>query len=283
MTQREEKVFEPTSEDCIRTYFNRLGLPVPSDPPVCNRALLDKLQYAHVTQIPYENLDILDGIDLPMTFDGQFRKMIIRQRGGYCFELNGVFAGLLKALGYRITTYMSRYLRGEKTIPMRRHRVIRAECDDGVFICDVGVGQKAPRFPLALIPDLVQEQWGETYKITREPFFGWVIYDLHENQWRRFYSFTEEEQLDIDFVMPSFYCEKSPDSVFNKGLMLSIKTKEGRKTIDNNLFRIFTPSGVNEKVITSPEQLADLFKHFNLERPTIDQARSWLSFGQSVR
>ena len=271
---------DPALSDKTQAYFMRLGLPVPAGPITCSRDLLNRLQYAHVTQIPYENLDILDGKDLPMTYAGQFEKMIQKRRGGYCFELNGLFTGLLQAIGYRVTTYMGRYLRGETAIPMRRHRVICAECGDGVFICDVGVGQSAPRHPLMLVPDKVQEQFGETYRITREPFFGWVIHDRHKGQWRRYYSFTEEEQLEIDFIMPSYYCEKSADSIFRKSLMLSIKTADGRKTIDGSVYRIFSHDGVAESAICSPEQLIHLLDDpFRLERPTLDQARAWLSLG----
>ncbi|MDW7656733.1 MAG: arylamine N-acetyltransferase [Bacillota bacterium] len=275
---------DPVHSIDAQTYFHRLGLAIPPGSLTCDRDLLNRLQYAHVTRIPYENLDILSGKDLPMTCEDQFSKMILGRRGGYCFELNGLFACLLQTIGYRITTYMGRYLRGETTIPMRRHRVIRTECNDGTFICDVGVGQQAPRFPLALVPDLVQEQFGETYKISREPFLGWVVYDLYKGQWRRFYSFTEEEQLDIDFVMPSFYCEKSPESIFNKSMMLSIKTEQGRKTIDGSTFRIFSPAGVHEEVISKPEQLIELMDlQFNLSGPDTDQARVWLAAGKSVR
>ncbi|MCK9253275.1 MAG: arylamine N-acetyltransferase [Clostridiales bacterium] len=266
----------------IRAYFNRLGLPPPEDEPSCTCALLEQLQLAHVTRIPYENLDILAGRPLPMTWQGQFQKMVANRRGGYCFELNGLFANLLSALGYEVTTYMGRFLRGETTIPMRRHRVIRAVCAEGTFICDVGVGQSAPRYPLELVPGRIQEQFGETYKITREPFFGYVIHDLHRGQWRRFYSFTEEEQLDIDFVMPSFYCEKSPDSIFNKALMLSIKTLDGRKTIDGQLFRTFSGDEVTENRIASAAELnALLQEHFNLDPPDLDQAGDFLARSQA--
>lgn len=275
---------DPVHSIDAQTYFHRLGLAETPDSAACDRAWLNRLQYAHVTRIPYENLDILSGKDLPMTLDGQFSKIILGRRGGYCFELNGLFAGLLQTVGYRITTYMGRYLRGETAIPMRRHRVIRTECADGTFICDVGVGQQAPRFPLALIPDLVQEQFGETYKITREPFLGWVVNDLYKGQWRRFYSFTEEEQLDIDFVMPSYYCEKSPDSIFNKTLMLSIKTDQGRKTIDGSTFRIFSQTGVHEEAIADPRQLIEILDlHFNIEIADTAQAGDWLTGGKSVR
>lgn len=271
-------------QDFIHAYFRRLGLPVPQAEPVCTGALLNTLQYAHVTRIPYENLDILSGKALPMDAAGQFKKTIQARRGGYCFELNGIYACLLNALGYQVTTYMGRYLRGETAVPMRRHRVIRAACSDGAFICDAGVGQQAPRHPLAFIPNFVQEQFSETYRIRREPFFGWVIDDRHQGDWRPFYSFTEEEQLDIDFVMPNYYCEHSADSVFNKKMMLSIKTPDGRKTIDGNLFRAFARDSVEEMTIATPEQLIELLDQvFNLDPPTAAQAAFYLAAGSSVR
>ena len=257
-------------EKWIAAYFERLGLEYNPGQLQCTGQLLRELQYAHVTHIPYENLDILLGIDLPTAYPDQYEKIITNHRGGYCFELNGLFAGLLRELGFAVVTYMGRYLRGESDIPMRRHRVIRTECADGVYICDAGVGQIAPRYPLVLKSDLIQEQFNETYKIEKEPFLGWVIYDRHEGQWQKFYSFTEEEQLDIDFVMPSFYCEKSEDSVFNKSIMLSIKTAVGRKTLDGKLFRIYTPGKKDERTIESIEDLRTVIsKEFLINCPLL--------------
>ena len=121
-----------------RKYLTRLGIDPSRDSLSCNSDLLYRLQYEHVTKIPYENIDILRGHPLPLDYDGQYDKMINHARGGYCFELNGLFGHLLADLGYAVTTFMSRYLRGETQIPMRRHRVIRAVCPDGTFLCDVG-------------------------------------------------------------------------------------------------------------------------------------------------
>lgn len=251
--------------DKSRTYLARLGIDPQQESLFCNRDLLERLQYAHVTRIPYENIDILAGKPLPLDYDGQFDKIINHARGGYCFELNGLFGHLLADLGYGVTTFMSRYLRGETQIPMRRHRVIRAVCDDGSFLCDVGVGQQAPRQPLLMQVDLVQEQFGETYKLIREPFYGWTVMELHQGSWRRFYCFTEEEQLDIDFVMPSYYCENAPDSIFRAAPMIAIKTADGRKTIDGQVFRIFSPDGVVETVIASQVDMTDILdQHFGI-------------------
>lgn len=266
--------------EITRKYLIRLGIDPACGPLRCDKDLLCQLQYAHVTTIPYENIDILRGKPLPLDFAGQFDKIVNHCRGGYCFELNGLYGCLLRDLGYPVTTFMSRYLRGETKIPMRRHRVIRAVCDEGTFLCDVGVGQQAPRYPLAMVPDLIQEQCGETYKLIREPFYGWTVMDLHQGEWRRFYSFTEEEQLDIDFIMPSYYCEHAPESIFRVSPMISIKTADGRKTIDGRTFRHFRPDGVFERAMTEPGQMATTLKqHFGIEleerSPGESQENGW--------
>ena len=76
-----------------------------------------------------------------------------RKRGGYCFELNCLFNWLLKELGYTTVSYMARYIRGETGTPIRRHRIIVAESPytDGRVMCDVGIGDRAPRYALKLV------------------------------------------------------------------------------------------------------------------------------------
>ena len=254
--------------DQSRLYFKRLGLAVDGTDYFCDEAMLRRLQYAHVTTIPYENLDILRGIPLPLDYQSQYEKMILHRRGGYCFELNGLFGGLLRDLGFPVTTYVSRVLRGASGVTMRGHRILRVSCDDGTFLCDAGFGQQAPRYPLALVDGLIQEQFGETYRIIRDDVFGRVIQDLHEGAWRPLYGFTEEVQFDIDFVMPSYFFEHAAASIFNKARMVSIKTAAGRKTIDDWTFREFGAAGVAEITIGNRQEMSDVLnRHFGIDLP----------------
>lgn len=229
-------------------------------------ALLREVQLAAATHIPYENLDILRGVPLSLDTGDLFRKIVVRRRGGYCFELNGFLSELLRSLGFKVTEYMARYLRGETEIPMRRHRVVIAQDEQGAqWICDAGIGSSAFRFPLPFRENAVSEQFGEVYRVTKESFFGWVISDLVHGQWRRFYSFTQEEQLNIDYVMPSFWCEHSPDSPFRKAPILSLKTMDGRVTVDGDLFRVFRGEDVTEKRIENEAERTLIYeKYFGL-------------------
>ena len=145
----------------VKKYFARIGLECPEN-PVPDSALLKKLHLAHCTAVPYENLDMLRDIPTSLEEEALFQKIVEEGKGGLCFELNGSFGNLLRALGYKVTDYAARYLRGETTLPMRRHRVMVVEATDGSWLCDVGIGERCQREPIAMTEGLVQEQFGET-------------------------------------------------------------------------------------------------------------------------
>ncbi len=222
----------------IKAFFERIGLPADTE-IAYTYEFLKKVQYAAVTHIAYENLDILDGIEIRLDSDSVYDKIVNRKRGGYCFEVNGLLADMLREMGFKVSERFARYLRGEEGVPMRRHRVVIAECEDVKYMCDIGIGQTAPRYPVRLCELTEQEQFGEIYRFERDGFLGWVLCDLHKGEWRRFFSFTDEDNCDVDFTAASFWCEHHPDSPFNKEPMLAIKTTDGRKSLDGRTYKVF--------------------------------------------
>lgn len=247
----------------IAAYFKRIGLEIPAK-IVPDSELLKQLQYAHCTTVPYENLDIIRGIPLSLDENDLFEKVVTQRKGGFCFELNGLFGWLLRQLGYEVTDAAARYLRGETTIPMRRHRVLIVHAADGLWLADVGIGEVCPRFPLRLEENREQTQFDECYRFEKDPFLGWVLMDKHRGEWRQFYSFTEEPQLPVDFVAPTFYCEKHPDSPFFPNEMFSLKTAEGRITLDGHTFKEFRNGDVSVKELAEAE-LIDAYRKFGLD------------------
>ena len=225
----------------VEKYLKRIGY---TGNPAVNFETLSELQYRHLLSVPYENLDILNGIPLSLQIDDLFEKIVIRHRGGYCFELNTLFNHLLKEIGFKTTTYISRFLLGEKSIPMRRHRVMKVDIDNTSYLADVGVGSEVPVRPLKLCEGYEENVRGILYKLTKEPFFGWVLsfYNSRDgkNEWERLYSFTEEEQLEVDFIQPDFYCQYHPDSIFRVQRMVAVRTESGKNSIDGSVFKILS-------------------------------------------
>ena len=222
----------------VKKYLERIGVS-PSEVGAPDLASLARLQLAHVLSVPYENVDIIRNIPLSLDEDELFDKFVTRHRGGLCFELNTLFNKLLSSLGYETESYFPRFWRGETGIPIPRHRVIAVKLSGERYLVDVGIGSAAPRFPLLLREGLVQEGFGESYRLERDALFGWMLYEMKDGEWQKYFSFTEECYFDADYVPTLFWCEKHSESKFNKSLMVSLKTDGGRITLDGSTFKIF--------------------------------------------
>ena len=236
----------------ISRFLQRIGMD-PTTPVEMAVDFLGKVQLHCVLNIAYENLDILENKPLNLAPEALYDKIVIRGRGGYCFELNGLLTHMFREMGFTVSERFARFLRGEANIPMRRHRVTIVHMEDGDYLCDIGVGQIAPRLPLKMEEDTIQEQNGETYRFTRDARHGWILWDLHHGQWREYICFNDDEVYDVDFVQPSFYCEHHADSPFNKEPMIAIKTGDGRRTIDGRVYKIF----VGEELTHIEEDITD--------------------------
>jgi N-hydroxyarylamine O-acetyltransferase len=161
----------------IRAYLARIGM---GEVVRADDQTLAALQYAHLQTVPYENLDILAGKAISLKLDDIFEKIVTKHRGGFCFELNRLFGALLAALGYEVTDYVARYWRGETSIPLRRHQVLRVKtCENHEFLCDVGVGAPIPLWPVPYVVGEVCDQAGICYALREDPTFGKVLTELH--------------------------------------------------------------------------------------------------------
>ena len=95
------------TEEQVKKYLKRIKMSYPLEATLEN---LHKLQLNHLKYIPYENLSILYGE--PISLDGQdlYKKIIVNERGGFCFETNALYQWLLKAIGYQVTSYHTRLI-----------------------------------------------------------------------------------------------------------------------------------------------------------------------------
>ncbi len=218
-------------------YLERIGMRL--EDVSHTYTFLKALQQNHICSVPYENLDILNGKPIDLSKGALFEKIVTKHRGGYCFELGGAVSMLLCELGFQTKNYFARFLKGEEEIPVRRHRVVVTECDGKRYVIEVGIGIEAPRAPLLLEENVEQECSNGVFRFAKDEFLGWVLCEKIDSEWKPYYAFTEEEQLDIDFIQPSFYCEHHPASPFNKSPMVAIKTANGRRAINDREYKIF--------------------------------------------
>ncbi|MBQ8759679.1 MAG: arylamine N-acetyltransferase [Clostridia bacterium] len=225
------------NEKQIAKYFERIKYSGNYDVSLENLALLQK---CHLFNIPYETLDQMNGVPLSLTPEAVFEKIILSGRGGYCFETQGLLCYLLRSLGYDVVQYAGRFMNEPGVIQMRRHRILIVTLSDKRYLCDVGMRAETSRIPLELTPGLVQTDGVGEYRFEKDDFYGWVLYQrLPDKEYKPLYAFTEEVQIDDDFVMPSFYCEKHPDSPFNKIMKIAIYTPDSNLNIVDNEYKVY--------------------------------------------
>lgn len=244
----------------VRAYLERIKY----DGPVDGSAeTLAALQECHLHTVPYENLDILNRRPLSLEIEDLIEKIVVRGRGGYCFELNALFGWLLRELGYPVTDFVARFWRDEPNLPPKqRHHVLKVEAQGSFYLCDVGVGGIVPRRPIEMIEGIAHQQGDESYRLERDRDYGWVLCELYHGKWRWLYSFTEERKLPKDFIMATYWCENAPDSIFIKDAMVAIRTREGRNTIAGEQFRIFTSDGLQTFVPQTEEEYNEALRTY---------------------
>ena len=126
----------------LSLYFRRIGY---SGPAAADTATLHALMRHQLFSIPFENLDVI----VSMEPDDIANKLLRQRRGGYCYELNGLFTMALEALGIAWRFVAARPM----FYPARRpktHMAVVAEVDGRQWLCDLGFGSYGIRAPLAL-------------------------------------------------------------------------------------------------------------------------------------
>jgi N-hydroxyarylamine O-acetyltransferase len=244
----------------VAQYLARIGY---SGPLEASEKVLAELQERHLHTVPYENLDILRRVPLSLDIPHLYDKIVTRRRGGYCFELNALFGWLLRELGFEVTDLFARFWRDEPDPPpKRRHHVLKVSAGGRDYLCDVGVGGIVPRRPILMEERLEQRQGNECYMLERDPYYGWMLCEYKAESWQRIYSFTEEPQLPKDYIMASFWCENSPDSIFTKGAMLAIRTPDGRNTVSGKEFRIFAGKEVRTFIPATEQEYREALRNY---------------------
>jgi arylamine N-acetyltransferase len=252
------------TKEQINIYLHKVGY---NEKIELDGKTLQLLQIAHLKNIPYENLDILKRVPLSLNSEALFKKMILNQRGGYCFELNGLYSNLLKSIGFDVINLAGRFIRDESFIRMRRHRILKVKTNDGIYICDVGAKSESPRIALRFIDGLIQNDGESEYKFEQSDSYGHILWQKSGCRgWKKMYGFTDEPQQDIDYIMPSFFCEKHPDSPFINYKMISIFTDTGNITLVRDTLQYCDNAKVVKKVELKNKEDIDsaLVKYFKI-------------------
>jgi N-hydroxyarylamine O-acetyltransferase len=195
----------------VDAYLDRIGHT--GDTQV-SAATLRALHHAHVTTIPFENLDIVLGRGVSVELADVTRKLVDDRRGGYCYEHASLFAAVLERLGFTVERHLARIGDNPVRPRPRTHMITIVTVLGERWLADVGFGSGLLE-PLPLRPDVPVTQWQWTHRLAWEPERGWLLQERGtENRWTTQYTFIEERTHQSDVVMANHFSSTWPRSPF---------------------------------------------------------------------
>lgn len=246
----------------IDAYLRRIGY---EGSLVPSAQTLRDLQLAHLRAVPFENLSIHSREPIVLKDEALFEKVVLRRRGGFCYELNGLFAALLRALGFEVEMLSAGVGNPAGDFgPDFDHMTLLVNLEKR-WIADVGFGDSFLE-PLLLDEPGEQEQGARAYKFLSDDDYQVLKQRNYDGTWGAQYRFTLKAYGYSDFAAMCHYQQTSPQSHFTKGRICTRATKDGRVTLsDLRLISTNSKGERKEQTLRNEDEYTNaLRKHFGI-------------------
>ncbi|MDR6761304.1 N-hydroxyarylamine O-acetyltransferase [Flavobacterium sp. 2755] len=261
MEQSKKYKIEAPSFD-LQQYLNRINF---SEEIKLDLAGITKLMQSQIFSVPFENLDVQAGKTISLIGDDIVNQIVAKNRGGYCYQVNGIFSLLLQEIGLPHYYIAVRPL--VNPIPnAKTHLAIIAEIENEEYLIDLGFGGNSIREPLKLseIGTEIQQDF-DTFTLVKTEDDDYLLQIKIGKEWTNLYSFDLTPQRWIDFKPANHYNYSHPDSFFTQNLIVVLQNPLGKKILFKNVIKS-VKNGVTELIPFEDDQLNTLLKtEFNLK------------------
>ena len=245
----------------LPSYLARIGF---DGEPSPDFETLKRLMRCQLFSVPFENLDVQAGKIPSLAPEAIYAKIVERRRGGYCYEVNGIFAMALEALGisYRFVAArpMTYAVRRPKT-----HVAIIASIDGEEWLCDLGFGGYGIREPIDLRwldRELTQDY--DTFMLTMASGRNYLLQSFIDGEWKKLYEFNLCPQEWVDFEPANWLNATHPESIFVQGRIVVLQHPTGKSILSGERFRYVSEGRVEEKIVSKDDILELLRRNFML-------------------
>ena len=248
----------------VDAYLERINYRGPLDPTA---ETLRRLQRAHLLTVPFENLSIHADEPILLNDEALFDKIVRRRRGGFCYELNGLFSTLLRTLGFDVDRLSAGVRMPEDGFgPAFDHMTLLIRLEER-WLVDVGFGDSF-REPLLLDKREEQVQGERAYRIDREGERLTLWQRDRDDAWKAQYRFGLTPYEYEDYLEMCHFHQTSPQSPFTQKRVCSRATPDGRITV-SELRLITTRDGEKEEQALEDEAAVAeaLREHFGIAWP----------------
>lgn len=229
-----------------------------------NLETLRSLHRAHVTTIPFENLDVQLGEVPSLEPDAIFDKLVERGRGGWCYEMNGLFGAALQAIGFEVTRLSCGVMRqdgGDER--MGTHLALLADCE-GPWLCDVGFGGSL----LEPLPLAAGGRQDAPYTVSLEPIDDgyWRFTERHDSAFS--YDFRAEPADEALLAAKRDWQARDPASNFTLNFVAQRRSPDRHAVLRGRLLTQRGPKGATTQTIADADEFAlTLAERFGIHEP----------------
>jgi len=255
----------------LDAYLARIGLRGPFEPTL---ETLTALTRAHITRIPFENVDVLLGRGIRIDLDSIARKIVVDGRGGYCFEHGTLFQAVLDQLGFRTVAHAARVV---VMVPRhqspRTHMFLTVDLEGERYVVDPGFGGHTAVVPVPLREGADVRDGSDRHRMVQCDG-EWVLEADIEGTMTPLWTSSLEPQLPVDFQLANHWVSTAAGSPFVNRLMLRALTTGGRTSVMNRDVTVVS-AGKTEKYQLPDRQAlrALLGRHFGFDLPDVEQLK----------
>lgn len=226
---------------------------------------LSAIMQHQLRAIPFENLDVQAGKIVSMVPEEIVEKIVHHPRGGYCYEVNGLLAMALTALGFEYKLIGARPM----FYPVRRpktHMVLVVKADNQWWLCDTGFGSYGIREPMSLsVIDTDLHQGDDVFRMAKSDSEQFTVQALVEGEWVNQFGFDLYPHEWVDFFPANFLNSKHPDTIFVQKLLVIKHTLAGRKILLGNRLKVIEKGVVSVRDLIEQEIEQVLWSEFGLK------------------
>jgi N-hydroxyarylamine O-acetyltransferase len=251
----------------VSAYLARISYEGPVTPTL---PVLRDVHLAHLRSVPFENLDIHLARPISLAEEDLFAKVVLGRRGGFCYELNGLFAALLREIGYEVTLLAAQFPLPDGRVPMEFDHLVLRVAAPGMepVLADVAAGRRSFASPLSIGSDAAQAQAaaGASFRLLPEEGAMRLWRQEPGGEWERVYRFSWQPRQLADFQEGCRYHQSSLESDFTRKRVCTRMTDDGRITLSDNVL-ITTRNGdrQEEPLPDDAAWLAALQTHFGID------------------
>jgi N-hydroxyarylamine O-acetyltransferase len=257
----EQRALEPdptwTTEALdLDAYFARIGY---EGPRAATVDVLHRVHRGHTSTFPFENIDLLMGVQPQLDLPSVQRKFVTERRGGMCFEQTVLFAAVLEHLGFRVSRMMARPLFGRRQQQGRTHGALVVEAQGSRWLADVGFGGEGLQEAIEIFDGSETSVGPWRWRIERRNEL-WVLRTMHPDGWFDLYEFVPESCVPADFEVGNFFVARSPRSKLNTFLLVQRGCADIKHFVVGRRLVIVDPAGEQHHQDIEPSEIGALVR-----------------------